>query len=699
MLKLIIEDDEGRKTVIPFARDEITIGRAEGNTIRLTERNVSRRHARLLRQNGHVLVEDLGSANGVRVNGDRVVGKESLRGGDLVQIGDYAVALSSEEEQETSRTDETGPIEVGDEVQDTATHNRVTATTVPFAQPVDSGDSDASADSEPTDQSSRQELPASSSPDPRYEATGVIRGDQLQPKRPREQRALAPHEAPRLVALNTELAGHEFPCTRTEQRVGRVDDNDICIDHRSLSRTHCKLVREDNGDWRVIDLQSANGILVNGEAYKQVTLHFGDVLELGHLKLKFVEPGATPTRLQASAPLPEETPAPPPPAAGQGHRRALVALGAVVLLLIVAAGALVVWRLQEQLAGANKPVRQASSGAQGSGATTGTGASRSLTATGPVTQHGDAGAEGTKRPSLGEGDSPVAAGAEARTGAPGENSSPRDAGAVAAPVRSKEELTREAERVLSDAMNAMRKGELDGAKELLGTCKREGLPCQATRVRQLEITLSSQAPYLEALIQVEDLIAAGELERAKTQLAQAGATKMDLRWAEIKGAWDKAFDERLRSRNEAKAQEEKDRAEAAKQKKEAEDRARQEAEEARRREDLAKESSAIAAFVARAAEANDDKVRDYRRALEESKKCVNTYPKAYECYQQCYLAATKQVTEALSPDEAKHPRNRALWQDMRDCAGKYLEWSPSNDPGRAHAEAVRAGAKEVFKNP
>ena len=52
MLKLIIEDDEGRKTVVPFVRDEITIGRKEGNTIRLTERNVSRRHARIVIEDG-----------------------------------------------------------------------------------------------------------------------------------------------------------------------------------------------------------------------------------------------------------------------------------------------------------------------------------------------------------------------------------------------------------------------------------------------------------------------------------------------------------------------------------------------------------------------------------------------------------------------------------------------------------------------
>ncbi|HEY8208902.1 MAG TPA: FHA domain-containing protein, partial [Myxococcaceae bacterium] len=79
MMKLIIEDDEGRKTVVPFVREEITIGRQEGNTIRLTERNVSRRHARLLRQNGHVVVEDLGSYNGIKINGERIQGQTTVQ--------------------------------------------------------------------------------------------------------------------------------------------------------------------------------------------------------------------------------------------------------------------------------------------------------------------------------------------------------------------------------------------------------------------------------------------------------------------------------------------------------------------------------------------------------------------------------------------------------------------------------------------
>ncbi|RMG15078.1 MAG: FHA domain-containing protein, partial [Deltaproteobacteria bacterium] len=105
-MKLIIEDDEGRKTVVPFVRDEISIGREEGNTIRLTERNVSRRHACLRRSNGHVFIEDLGSYNGVKVNGDRVQGRAEIREGDLIEIGDYNLAIQLDAGDRAPRYDD-----------------------------------------------------------------------------------------------------------------------------------------------------------------------------------------------------------------------------------------------------------------------------------------------------------------------------------------------------------------------------------------------------------------------------------------------------------------------------------------------------------------------------------------------------------------------------------------------------------------
>jgi predicted component of type VI protein secretion system len=93
-VKIVIEDEAGRRTTVPFAADEIAVGRAaEGVAVRLTERNVSRRHARLVRQKGDVWVEDLGSLLGTRVNGDRIEGKRKLRPGDIVQIGDYDLAV------------------------------------------------------------------------------------------------------------------------------------------------------------------------------------------------------------------------------------------------------------------------------------------------------------------------------------------------------------------------------------------------------------------------------------------------------------------------------------------------------------------------------------------------------------------------------------------------------------------------------
>src|SRR5690349_16110931 len=96
MFKLVIQDDEGKTTVVPLIRDEITIGRKEGNTIRLTERNVSRKHAKISRANGAVAIEDLGSYNGVRVNGTRISQRTVLSISDRVQIGDYLIELKAE---------------------------------------------------------------------------------------------------------------------------------------------------------------------------------------------------------------------------------------------------------------------------------------------------------------------------------------------------------------------------------------------------------------------------------------------------------------------------------------------------------------------------------------------------------------------------------------------------------------------------
>lgn len=93
-MKLVIEDEAGTRSVVPFATDELAVGRAaDGNAFRLPDRDVSRRHARFFRAGGAVFVEDLGSLTGTRVNGERITGKRRLREGDLVEIGAYDLAV------------------------------------------------------------------------------------------------------------------------------------------------------------------------------------------------------------------------------------------------------------------------------------------------------------------------------------------------------------------------------------------------------------------------------------------------------------------------------------------------------------------------------------------------------------------------------------------------------------------------------
>lgn len=291
MLKLIIEDDEGRKTVVPFVRDEITIGRQEGCTIRLTERNVSRRHARLLRSNGSVVVEDLGSYNGIRINGQRIAGTATIADGDLIQIGDYDLAIQHERAAAPPPIPPVQPL-------DAAPANSDSRTTLDLGEtPQESAP--APAASQTLDESLESDMVSAEEPAPapvlepeiaRRHSTSVIRVKEAEGAEG-EVLEIDPSQAPRLFVLTTEFAGREFACIRTQLTIGRAVENDISLDHRSLSRTHVKLVRGEGDEWRVIDQASANGLLVNGEIYAQATLRAGDVIELGHVKLKFLAPG------------------------------------------------------------------------------------------------------------------------------------------------------------------------------------------------------------------------------------------------------------------------------------------------------------------------------------------------------------------------------------------------------------------------
>jgi pSer/pThr/pTyr-binding forkhead associated (FHA) protein len=298
VFKLTIEDDEGKTTVVPLAREEMTIGRLEGNTIRLTERNVSRRHARLSQQNGALFIEDLTSFTGVRVNGTKIASPTPLREGDEVQIGDYRIVLRGEQRPPNDRptmpnmTAVTAPMAtVGGAVAIptrasvaalAAQGTAQAAAPVPSSAPVPVPRSRTKTSptlgvAAPVAPEAAPE-PVDGQPTIPLRALGTEVADQLVGGSPA-----------RMVVLTTDLAGTELALDKASLVIGRTDENEVVLNHRSISRHHAKIVRE--GDhYTIVDLQSANGVRVNGEDYERVELNPGDVVELGHVKLRFIGP-------------------------------------------------------------------------------------------------------------------------------------------------------------------------------------------------------------------------------------------------------------------------------------------------------------------------------------------------------------------------------------------------------------------------
>jgi hypothetical protein len=67
-------------------RDVTTIGSTAGNTVLLTDTGVSRKHLGIKRLDGGYELADLGSTNGVYVNGEKVA-RRKLEVGDVIRVG------------------------------------------------------------------------------------------------------------------------------------------------------------------------------------------------------------------------------------------------------------------------------------------------------------------------------------------------------------------------------------------------------------------------------------------------------------------------------------------------------------------------------------------------------------------------------------------------------------------------------------
>jgi serine phosphatase RsbU (regulator of sigma subunit) len=96
----------GQFVVWPLDRPRLTVGRSSRNELQLGDFTVSKEHAEIIVDGTHVLIRDLGSRNGTRVNGVDAREALPLKPGDQVEIGHVALVASAERPQQPLALDE-----------------------------------------------------------------------------------------------------------------------------------------------------------------------------------------------------------------------------------------------------------------------------------------------------------------------------------------------------------------------------------------------------------------------------------------------------------------------------------------------------------------------------------------------------------------------------------------------------------------
>lgn len=124
LVTLRIVDGVDRGRVYEDIPTPITIGREEGNVVRLSDERVSRFHLKIQEDRNLLVLTDLASTNGTRVNGEPVQ-VAPLRPGDLITLGRTVILVGSRDQiaqrlatirKEKSSLGEMDKVEISSEV-------------------------------------------------------------------------------------------------------------------------------------------------------------------------------------------------------------------------------------------------------------------------------------------------------------------------------------------------------------------------------------------------------------------------------------------------------------------------------------------------------------------------------------------------------------------------------------------------------
>ena len=254
---------------------ELSVGRTNLNDVTLNDQGVSRKHCRFfVDDDGQVYVEDLGSANGVQVDGASISGPTLVTPASEVFIGKTKVRLA-------------------DSAASAGGRGRASRSK--------SGGSAALArrESPPADRRAlrRGRADDGGEASESIEPVAPRRGGGVQRERSKSLQTARPPRAMRatsrgkLKCISGPCEGETFDLNgKPRLIVGRVAPADILLDDKSVARKHAEIYKVGSC-FNVYDLGSPGGTLVNGAPVTELQLSPGDEITIGEYVFLYSGPG------------------------------------------------------------------------------------------------------------------------------------------------------------------------------------------------------------------------------------------------------------------------------------------------------------------------------------------------------------------------------------------------------------------------
>lgn len=221
---------------------DVVIGREADAQIVIANPAVSRHHVRLTYQAGHYFIEDLGSANGTFLNGQRLASSQALNPGDRITLGE-AVVLEFEAPGAS-----VPPWQPAQTVADQS----------PLPAP-------AGAHPHPGHAPGQADIPLTQI----FDSQEKLFGQQIQ-------------TAPQLVVSVAGSGTQTYPLMKTLITIGREEGNDIIIPSNIVSRHHASLEKTDQGYRMIVQPGNTNETYLDGQMVTSPSLlRHNNVMRIG----------------------------------------------------------------------------------------------------------------------------------------------------------------------------------------------------------------------------------------------------------------------------------------------------------------------------------------------------------------------------------------------------------------------------------